>query len=403
MKKWIIILAITNAVTMIALSISITVIVMKDYLKGYDKAQDAENSKMSDEGELLKKLYLESLEKHKAVEDETTNSNITKNNNENSDKAPRIIDKKPKKIITKEMYENTDFQDRWRIVLIYFITNNPTNSTATLENMMKDALDVRIGTMLEKYKVIRITQDAVLFEDSYGIQIELSINQSPEWANQDIPAEKLNDIRKYQDPDSGNITPKSTDLSKNNKKTTKTESIIDEDGNVIVVPEGVDKETLLKQLKSKRNAKDAEEAKALATIPSEHHSLTPQTAYKIQENFIQYINEAVLENYYDVNKKKHDGILIVNFDDDSMYKKLGFKVNDIVTHINDIRTYTTFDLDNIFKTVDSSKGAEIQIMREGKPLKLIYDFSLKDLLDLEQKMLDAFKGKTEDSKESEDK
>ncbi|MCK5346791.1 MAG: hypothetical protein KAR20_25460, partial [Candidatus Heimdallarchaeota archaeon] len=88
--------------------------------------------------------------------------------------------------------------------------------------------------------------------------------------------------------------------------------------------------------------------------------------------------------------------------DDSMYKKLGFKKNDIVTHINDNRTFTTFDLDNIFKTVDFTKGAEIQILRDEKPFKLIYDFSMKDLLDLEQKMADTFKDKSEDTKDSDE-
>ncbi len=393
MKKWVILLAITNAVTLMALSISLTVIVMRDYLKGYEKAEKSDSQKMADEGNKLTNNYESAKHQEKTEKNDDAKS---ANNSQNQEKPKKEM----KKVIkyTAEDYENTDFQDRWIITIISYDMSSPDNSYAGLKSILNEEKYVTVGSVVETNKVVRITQEYVMFENPNGIYYEIS-----EWAESDTSAGKSVDYRKYQDPDSGNITPKSTDLSKNIKKTTKSESFVTEDGNVIIVPEGVDKETLMKQLKSKQKAKAAEEAKALENITSEHHSLTPQTAYKIKQNLVEYVNEAVLENYYDVNKKKHDGIQIVNFDDDSMYKKFGFKKNDIVTHINDNRTYTTFDLDNIFKTVDFTKGAEIQILRNEKPLKLIFDFSMKDLLDLEQKMADTFKDKSEDSKESDKK
>ncbi|MCD4658228.1 MAG: PDZ domain-containing protein [Planctomycetes bacterium] len=403
MKKWIIILAITNAVTLIALSISLTVIVMKDYLKGYDNAEKSDSQKMADEGNELKNNYESTKNQEKHNDSKTNNSNITNNDKDNTDKTSESVDEEPKKFITKEMYENTDFQDRWRVENIYIVSNNPENSLATLVNMLKNSHIVEVGTNLEKNKVLRITLDSVLFEDSYGNQFELCVNESPEWANQDNTVENDNKTQNYQDPDTGNITPNATELTDKTKKTRKTETIIGEDGNVIVVPEGVDKETLLKQLKSKRNAKAAEKAKAVASIPSELHSLTPQIAYKIKQNYVEYINAAVLENYYDAEKKQFAGILIVKFIEDSMYKKLGFKHNDIVTHINDNKVETTFDLDNVIKTVDFTKGAQIQILRDDKPMKLIYDFSMEDLLDLEQKMLEAMNENMPNDDKSTDK
>ena len=392
MKKWLIVLAISNVVTLIALSITITVLVMRDYLNTYE---DAEKKLSQSDQEKANELTnnFESAKKSENVS-RTDDEKVVENN---------PTTKKEAKQLTLDEYNKIPFELRWCIKLAFLNRTKPSLSYFTIENMLRDSIDAYIGTIVEDHEVIAIEEDRILFKSPSGIVLEIKESYSPAWSKEDLPADKITDYREFQDPDTGEIKPglQKTDTEEEDSF----ETIVDDNGNVIKVRKGANKDEVLEAMKKKESEKATKvenTEKKEVFISSQHHSLDPKEVYDIKENFGKFLNQAVLENYWDKDKGMFIGISIVNLDDDSMYAKLGFEKGDVVTHVNGKEIASTFELDIVLKTEDFTKGLQIQILRDGKALKLIYDFSYDKVLEYEQKLREAYAKSGIDPEKSED-